>query len=109
MEWVFALLILSGGAGAWLAHLRAREQALALCRDRCREAEVQLLDHTVVLSRWRWARKGHRWQAMRTYTFEFSRDGADRRHGFLILHGGRISAIYLEGPEYSHPHPRHRH
>lgn len=105
MEWVLALLILGGGAGLWLSHLRAREHALAACRVRCQEAEVQLLDHTVVLSRWRWARRGRRWHSMRTYTFEFTRDGENRRQGFLILHGYRVGAIYLEGPEYS-SHPR---
>ena len=108
MEWMFALLVVTAGAAWWLSQLRAREQALAVCRDRCRDAQVQLLDYTVVLTRWRFARKGTRWLFMRTYTFEFSRDGADRRHGFLILHGRRVSALYLEGPEYS-SHPPHRH
>lgn len=83
---------------AWARGLGFRERALALARQACQRAGVQLLDESVSLAGLRpvWHRGVP--AIRRTYQFEFSR-GGDRRAGFLRFIGGRPEAVWLDHPE----------
>jgi hypothetical protein len=82
----------------WRASVDARERANAAAREACAGADVQLLDGTVVFQRLRAARDDDgRFALRRTYVFDYSEDGATRRHGFVILRGAAVEVVGL-GP-----------
>lgn len=98
--------------GLWFVFdsLRAREQALHACQSACDEMEVQLLDHTVAMTRLRLARDGHgRVRLRRRYRFEFSSAGTDRWRGYVDLLGLATIGVEMEGPTGSTilPHSRY--
>lgn len=101
-----SLLVLIGLFAAGLAlwhNWRARERAERLARETCRRMGVQLLDETVGQKQWRLTRDEGRWVLRRTYTFEFSRNGADRWPGELVLLGGKLSGVEFNLVEPSIP------
>lgn len=83
----------------WLTSLRAREAALQACRSACSKERVQLLDETVMVCRLGFARdsEGHI-RIRRTYTFEFSNNGHDRRHGEAICLGRSPEVVRADWP-----------
>lgn len=96
------ILGLGAAAGAWLWYdsLRAREQALAVCRRACRGIDAQLLDETVALDRLRLGRnQAGRVTLDRRYRFEFSTAGDDRRTGRLRLIGQRVADLQMDHPD----------
>ena len=78
----------------------ARELATAIASEACRQRGWQLLDGTVSLQRFapRWTRNGLRWRRM--FRFEYSRNGVERRPGFVLLVGIELEhlEIYREPP-----------
>lgn len=95
------LLILAVAASYWLWRtLGLRDRALALVRQHCRQADVQLLDESIYLNRVRIRRvKGLRVALERRYGFEFTVTGERRYQGHVELHGARLHHIELA------PHP----
>ena len=96
--WEAAILVLiAAGAFFWIDSLRARERALAAGRSACARYEVQFLDETVVFASLRLGRDdaGHLC-LRRTYTFEFSDTGDNRRHGAIVMLGGELQDMQLE-------------
>jgi len=92
-----ALLLLVAGVLFWIDSLRARERALAAGRRACQRYGVQLLDETVQFARLRLARDGDgRLRLKRTYSFEFSDTGNNRRHGAIVMLGGELGDLQLE-------------
>lgn len=95
------LLILAVAAGFWLWRtLGLRDRALALVRQHCRQADVQLLDESIYLNDLRVKRGG--WMRLtlaRRYGFEFTVTGERRYQGYVELHGARLHHIELA------PHP----
>jgi len=90
------VLIVAGG-WFWIDSLRARERALAAGRSACERYGVQLLDQTVEFARLRLARDdGGQLRLRRTYTFEFSDTGDNRRHGAIVMLGGELQDMQLE-------------
>ena len=90
------VLIIAGG-WFWIDSLRARERALAAGRSACARYGVQLLDETVAFAKLRPARDGEgRLRLRRTYTFEFSDTGNNRRHGAIVMLGGELQDMQLE-------------
>ena len=82
---------------AWLDSLRARERAVEAGRAACRRYELQFLDDTVSFSRIRLARdEDGQLKLKRTYTFEFSDTGNNRRHGAIVMLGGELEDLQLE-------------
>ena len=80
----------------WIDTLRAREQALQVGRQACREIGAQLLDYSVALRRLRVARDAERRSVwLRTYRFEYSLDGVERLHGSVVLRGRRLETVVL--------------
>jgi hypothetical protein len=103
------LLVLAAGLLAaaykiWQISLDARAAANRVAKDTCSKAVVQLLDGTVAFAGLRLTRdsRGKR-QLLRTYTFDYTRDGFEREQGFVVLAGQRIEAVGLAGNAAGHP------
>jgi len=92
-----ALAVLAGAALLWADSLRARERAVRAGRDACTRYGLQFLDETVSFARMRLARddEGHV-KIARTYTFEFSDTGNNRRDGAIVMLGGELQDLQLE-------------
>ncbi|RMG29382.1 MAG: DUF3301 domain-containing protein [Gammaproteobacteria bacterium] len=97
MSVLLALAVLVALVLLWQDALRARETALAIARQTCDRAGFQLLDATVALRRVGITRApGAGCCALRrTYVFEYSVHGGDRRSGFVILAGHRPVSVGL--------------
>ncbi|MGH8705850.1 MAG: DUF3301 domain-containing protein [Burkholderiales bacterium] len=92
-----ALVLIFAGVLFWVDSLRVRERALAAGRAACERYGLQFLDETVVFARLRLARdEAGRQRLRRTYTFEFSDDGNNRRHGAVVMLGVSIQDLQLE-------------
>lgn len=93
----FALVLAVAAALFWVDSLRARERAVAAGRAACRRYELQFLDDTVSFARLRLARDEEgQLKLKRTYTFEFSDTGDNRRHGAIVMLGARLEDLQLE-------------
>ena len=92
-----AIVLIVAGIVFWIDTLKARERALAAGRAACERNNLQLLDETVQFARLRFARDdGGRLRLRRTYTFEFSDTGNNRRHGAIVMLGGVLADLQLE-------------
>jgi hypothetical protein len=76
---------------------RAREHAVRVAREACRERGLQLLDDTVQGVQTRFARDAEGLTRFRrTYVFEFSDDRVTRRSGSLVMLGAQLESFQLE-------------
>lgn len=92
-----ALILIIAGAAFWIDSLRARERALAAGRGACERYGLQLLDATVQFAQLRLARDDEgQLRLRRTYTFEFSDTGNNRRHGAIVMLGAELQDMQLE-------------
>src|SRR5258706_6892138 len=92
-----AIVLIIVGIAFWVDSLRARERALAAGRRACERYGVQLLDETVQFAKLRLARNDEgRLRLRRTYTFEFSDTGNNRRHGAIVMLGAQLQDMQLE-------------
>jgi hypothetical protein len=92
-----AILLMAVGALLWLDSLRARERAVRAGKSACERYNLQLLDDTVSFARLRLARDDEgQLKIARTYTFEFSDTGNNRRHGAIVMLGGDLQDLQLE-------------
>ena len=92
-----AIVLIAAGAFLWLDSLRARERALKAGRAACERHELQFLDDTVSVTRVRLGRDDDgQLRIARTYTFEFSDTGNNRRHGAIVMMGGELQDLQLE-------------
>lgn len=92
-----ALVVLAAAALFWADSLRARERALEAGRAACQRYGLQFLDETVAIARLRLARDAEgRIRLARTYAFEFSDTGNNRRHGAIVMLGTEIADLHLE-------------
>ena len=90
-----AIVLIAAGVFLWLDSLRARERAVQAGRAACERYALQLLDDTVSFSRMRRDGEGQL-RIARTYTFEFSDTGNNRRHGAIVMLGGELQDLQLE-------------
>ncbi|HZN99824.1 MAG TPA: DUF3301 domain-containing protein [Burkholderiales bacterium] len=92
-----AIVAIAAGIFLWLDSLRARERAVRAGRAACERYALQFLDDTVSFTRAR-LRRGEDGQLKiaRTYTFEFSDTGNNRRHGAIVMLGGELLDLQLE-------------
>lgn len=94
-EWLL-LAAVGGAVWYWYASLRAKEQASHAAAEACRRQQLQFLDDTVALQRLALARDAQgRLALRRTYRFEYSHIGDDRRQGFIIVLGARVETVGL--------------
>jgi hypothetical protein len=96
--WEGAVIVLiAAGAFLWLDSLRARERALLAGRSACERYRVQFLDDTVSFARMRLARDEEGMlKISRTYTFEFTETGNNRRQGAIVMLGHQLADLQLE-------------
>lgn len=81
----------------WLDSLRARERAVKAGRAACEHYALQFLDETVSFTRMRLRRDAEgQLRIARTYTFEFSDTGNNRRHGAIVMLGGELQDLQME-------------
>ena len=94
---IAALLLIIAGTFLWLDSLRARERAVNAGKSACERYDLQFLDDTVAFAKLRLARDGEgQLKLARTYTFEFSDTGNNRRHGAIVMLGGEMQDLQLE-------------
>ena len=92
-----AIVVIAAGIFLWLDSLRARERAVQAGRAACRRHDLQFLDETVSFEKLRMARDAEgQLRIARTYTFEFSDTGNNRRHGAIVMLGGELQDVQLE-------------
>jgi hypothetical protein len=92
-----AIVLIGAGIFFWLDSLRARERAVQAGRAACQRYALQFLDDTVSFTRVRLARDdGGQLKIARTYSFEFSDTGNNRRHGAIVMLGGELQDLQLE-------------
>jgi hypothetical protein len=92
-----AIILVLAGVFLWLDSLRARERAVQAGRAACKRYDLQFLDETVSFTRLRLARgEDGNLKIRRTYTFEFSDTGNNRRHGAIVMLGGELQDLQLE-------------
>jgi hypothetical protein len=92
-----AIVGIAAGIFLWLDSLRARERAVKEGRAACERYSLQFLDETVSFTRLRLARDHDgQLKIARTYTFEFSDTGNNRRHGAIVMLGGELQDLQLE-------------
>ena len=93
---VSAIVLIAAGIFLWLDSLRARERAVQAGRRACERYELQFLDDTVSFTRIRLKRdEDGQLRIARTYTFEFSDTGNNRRHGAIVMLGGELQVLQL--------------
>jgi hypothetical protein len=92
-----AILLIVAGAFLWADSLKARERAIKAGRSACERYRLQFLDETVAFARMRLARDDEgQLKISRTYTFEFSDTGNNRRHGAIVMLGAEVADMHLE-------------
>ena len=92
-----AILLFVAGVFLWLDSLRARERAVQAGKSACERYDLQFLDDTVAFAKLRLARdEDGQLKIARTYTFEFSDTGNNRRHGAIVMLGGDMQDLHLE-------------
>lgn len=92
-----AIVLILAGALLWVDSLRARERAVQAGRRACERYALQFLDDTVSFARLRLGRDEEgQLKIARTYTFEFSDTGNNRRHGAIVMLGAELADLQLE-------------
>ena len=92
-----AVILIFAAAFLWLDSLRARERAVQAGKSACERYDLQFLDDTVSFARLRLGRdEAGQLKIARTYTFEFSDTGNNRRHGAIVMLGGDLQDLHLE-------------
>jgi hypothetical protein len=92
-----AIVFIAAGALLWADSLRARERAVKAGRSACERYHVQFLDDTVSFARMRLARDEEgQLKIARTYTFEFTETGNNRRQGAIVMLGHQLADLQLE-------------
>jgi Protein of unknown function (DUF3301) len=92
MSWeLLFLLPIAGLLFWWMDNLRAREIAVVVAKQACRERGLQFLDDTVALAKTSVKRDSEGTLSLfRVYRFEFSDTGDNRRDGDVTLLGGKV-------------------
>ena len=90
LEWIVVVLLVALG-WFWLSSLRVREAAVKAARAACETEGLLLLDDTVAIAAIKFARndEGHV-RLQRTYDFEYSDTGDNRRYGSVVLLGTTV-------------------
>ena len=82
----------------WFDSTRSHELAVQLTSRLCLKHDVQLLDENVALRRLgvSWPSEGLRLK--RTYRFDYTIEGTERRTGSLVLLGSRLATYQIDSP-----------
>jgi hypothetical protein len=92
-----AIVLIAAGLLLWADSLKARERAVRAGRSACERYQLQFLDDTVSFARMRLGRNHDgELRIARTYTFEFSDTGNNRRQGAIVMLGGEVQDLHME-------------
>jgi len=95
-ELIISGLLVFGGL-YWFSAQRVRELAFQATQRYCLQAEVQLLDEYVALTRlWFVRDRTGTLRIQRCYQFEFSSTGDERYVGVCMMLGQQLQAIQLD-------------
>ena len=84
-------------AAAWIWHLLGvRQRAVAAAKRHCRKLQLQFLDESVYLAKFRFRLVAAMPRLIRHYGFEFTVTGEQRYQGDVIMMGSRVQQIELE-------------
>lgn len=97
MQELVLILLLATGLALWHAIRRRSDLARRTCKLVCQQAGVLLLDDSVAFRR----QFAHEGKLLRSYGFEWSRDGQTRKQGSLWLDGERVEYLNFEDGEHS--------
>ena len=88
---IIVVVLLAALGWFWLASLRVREAAVKAARVACESEGLMLLDDTVAIRAVKLARnaEGHV-RLQRSYDFEYSDTGDNRRRGSVVLLGTEV-------------------
>jgi hypothetical protein len=93
---IAGLLLLAALGWLWLDGLKARDAAIVAARQACHGEGLQFLDDTVSFSSLKLARNDDGAVALRrTYTFEYSDTGDNRRQGSVVMLGHRVMLLNI--------------
>jgi Protein of unknown function (DUF3301) len=91
------LLLLAALVWLWFDSMRARERALVSGKRACERDGLMFLDETVECVALGFARDDYGHLALRrTYGFEFSDTGNNRRSGSIVMLGGEVESLYTD-------------
>jgi len=94
---LFALLALGALGGFWFHSIHILEIAREAGRKACIRESVQFLDDTVAGTGLALARdKNGRRILRRSYRFEFTETGNNRREGEVVMLGDRVESVTME-------------
>jgi hypothetical protein len=84
----------------WQSSLRSRDVAIQTAREVCSSHGLQFLDGTASLQEIRPCYSRHDGAGIkRTYTFDYSENGIERRRGCIIMRNTQINAVLLDERE----------
>jgi hypothetical protein len=98
LSWTLLALLAAMLLVAWYWHdsLGAREAANAAALETCQRTGAALLDGTVAFRRLQAVRvAGGTLGLRRTYVFDYTRDGATRQRGFVVMTGRCVDSVGL--------------
>jgi len=95
MDEILLIALILAGIWYWWDTQQSNEVALAVCRQKCANARLQLLDATVSRQR-SWLRRGNGGsiQICRLYAFEYvdeqAADYEQRKYGYIVIIGKQV-------------------
>ncbi len=90
------LLLLGAGVWFWLDGLKSRDAGKIAARAACDADGLQFLDDTVAASRVRFSRDNEgRLRLLRSFDFEYSDTGDNRRNGSVTLMGREVVMLNI--------------
>ena len=96
MQELFLIALLAVVVLYWWDTMYTTELVMNTCRHMCRNAQLQLLDNTVVRHRiWLGRSPTGGVQLCRIYSFDYSDDNESRRQGYIVTLGHRVAEASL--------------
>ncbi len=93
---LLVIAVVATVAYIWWGNTSTREIALRVAKSACEKGDVQLLDDTVSLKKYRLVRDHTgSTKIARLYTFEFSIGGNERKQGFVSFVGTQVVELKL--------------
>ena len=94
---LLVLLVIIAFGWYWLHSIRILELAREAGRRACAREDLQFLDDTVASTRLQLTRDDNgRRLLRRTYRFEFTETGNNRREGEVVMLGERVESVTME-------------
>jgi len=94
---IILLALFAALAWFWFDSLRARELALRTGARACADINVQFLDQSVSVDQLRLGRDARgQLQLRRVFSFDFSDNSADHRHGKIVILEQYMQSVALE-------------